>query len=308
MKKVIFISFVIFSSMVFGQQIPQYSQWFLNQFAVNPAHAGIKSCLEIKTLYRNQWTNLEGAPNSGFLTFATPLATKRKKLYSARQGIGGKFERDQIGPFTANRFNLSYAAHFNFSQVNRLSVGISAGMQQWIFDKTKTTTLVPDPIIAESNSAITPDVAFGAWWNGSNYYAGLAFQQIPRGSWGEIGDDSRFKLHAMLNGGYRFVVKENVSLLPSAMLRIPPSGPVSMDLAFLIDYQNQIGGGIGLRNQDALLLFLNFKIKEQVGIGYAFDFVISPLSKNRTNTHEITLSFSGCKSRSTSRTICPLFE
>ena len=72
---------VLFLLLVFhsnGQQIPQYSQWFLHQFAINPAHAGIKSCVDIHTLYRSQWQDFEGAPNTGFLTFTVPLQVKRK--------------------------------------------------------------------------------------------------------------------------------------------------------------------------------------------------------------------------------------
>lgn len=307
-KIILFLSLFSCLNWGFSQQIPHYSQWFWNQFAMNPAHAGIKPCVEIKSLMRTQWTGIEGAPTSGLVTFATPLKSKRKHIYSARQGIGGKFEHDQIGPFTANRFMLSYAAHFNFSEYNRLSVGISAGFQQWSFDKTKTTTYLPDPAISESNSALSPNVAAGFWWNGEHYYLGTAFEQIPAGSWGEIGTSSRFRFHSMINGGYRFLVKDKISLIPNFMLRIPPKGKMDLDIAALVDFQNKVGLGLGLRNTDAVLFFFNIKIKEQFSIAYSFDFVTSALGENRSNSHEISLSFIGCKPTSSNKTVCPLFE
>ena len=95
MKRCITIVFFWTAFCSNAQQIPQYSQWFLHQFAINPAHAGIKSCVDIHTLYRSQWYDFQGAPNTGFLTFGVPLQVKRKYAFSARHGAGFKFETDQ---------------------------------------------------------------------------------------------------------------------------------------------------------------------------------------------------------------------
>lgn len=304
----LFVCLMVIFPFGFSQQIPQYSQWYWNQFAHNPAHAGIKPCVDIRTAYRNQWNGFEGAPNSGFLTFAAPLYTKKKRIFTARQGVGFKFERDQIGPFTANRLNLNYAFHQNFTPDDRLSIGIGAGVQQWIFDKAKTTTLVPDAAIAESNSAIAADAQIGFWLNGKNYYGGLVFNQLPRGAWGDIGTDSRFRFHTALNGGYRFLFQETWSLIPQVMMRIPPKGPSSIDVALVADYANKIGMAVGLRNQESFVFGLNFKFKQQVTISYSFDFVFSPVIANRQNTHEIGIAFSGCKASNKSKTVCAIFE
>src|SRR5690606_18684603 len=121
-KFLILFAFVLVSIVGLTQQIPQYSQWSLHQFAGNPAHAGIKPCIDVHALYRLQWVGFEGAPRSGFFTMAVPLSAKRRKYLSARHGTGFKFETDQIGQFNVNRFNLAYAAHFNFTTDNRLSL------------------------------------------------------------------------------------------------------------------------------------------------------------------------------------------
>ena len=304
---ILIASIFIFGFTSTAQQVPQYAQWFWNQLAINPAHSGIKTCTEIKTIYRTQWLGLEGAPSSGAFTFSVPLYAKRKKYLSARQGLGVKFDRDQFGPFTANRFNVSYAAHMNFSRDTRLSVGIAAGFQQFNYDKGKATTLVADPLINESNSFIAPDATVGLWWNGINYYVGLAVSQLTRSPWQSISGESRFKFHTILNGGYRFRIQEGITLLPCAILRIPPKGPVSADLNVLIDFKNQFGFGLGYRNTDAVMAFLNFKIKEQFAIGYSFEYVTSSIGRNEFFTHELSLSFSSCKTENTNKTSCPLF-
>lgn len=290
-----------------AQQIPQYTQWFHNQLAINPAHAGIKSCVDVKTQFRAQYVGLEGAPNSGNFTFSIPLYAKREKFYSARHGLGMKFERDQLGAFTGNKFQVNYAAHFNFTQESRLSVGIGAGIEQWGFNKAKATTLEVDPLVLQSSSFIAPDVSVGAWWNGKNYFVGFAFHEVLRSKWQDISSASRFKFHYILNGGYRWLVKEGWSLMPYAILRIPPNAKISADLSLMVDYNNQFSIGAGYRNTDAFLFFIQAKFKEQFAIGYSFDYVVSPIGRNEFFTHEISLTLSGCKSMKVSKTGCSMF-
>ena len=118
MRSILFL-FLNLSCFTFGQQIPQYTQWSAHQFALNPAHAGIKPCIDIHSLYRMQWVGFDGAPKSGFFTASFPLHSKRKQYLSARHGTGIRFESDRIGQFNVNRFNFAYAGHFNFSKENR---------------------------------------------------------------------------------------------------------------------------------------------------------------------------------------------
>ena len=58
MKKVIFVFIVILPFISTGQQLPLYSQYMLNDFAINPALAGSKSYSPIRLNVRNQWAGL----------------------------------------------------------------------------------------------------------------------------------------------------------------------------------------------------------------------------------------------------------
>ncbi len=48
MKKSLLVFVLLICFISKAQQIPQYSQWFWHQFALNPAHAGIKSVKILK--------------------------------------------------------------------------------------------------------------------------------------------------------------------------------------------------------------------------------------------------------------------
>ena len=69
MKKLslLFVSIFI-GCMLFAQQTPQLSQFMINDFAVNPAIAGMNDYYQIKTSVRNQWVGIEDAPKTTLLS------------------------------------------------------------------------------------------------------------------------------------------------------------------------------------------------------------------------------------------------
>ncbi len=290
------------------QQASQYSQWYLHQFAINPAHAGIKQCIDVHSLYRQQWLGFEGAPQSGFLSLSIPLQARSRRLYGARHGTGFKFETDQFGPFSMSRLNIAYAAHFNFSQDNRLSLGAYGGVVQTGYDASILTTHDPDPTVLQQSNNLSPDASFGAWFNSKNYYFGFILRNLFRSQWEDVGTDSRHRFHASLNGGYRWNVRENWTLLPGFNLRIPPRSPASLDLNLHADYNNVFGLGVGFRVGDAINATAQFKIKEQFAIAYTFDYSVTRIQSVANNTHEISLRFTTCKPQRTDGNACPLFE
>jgi type IX secretion system PorP/SprF family membrane protein len=303
----IVVGFFIEFSSVFAQQNAQFTQWSAHQFSFNPAHAGIKTCMDVHALFRMQWVGFEGAPRSGVITLTAPLETRRKQYFSARHGLGFRMESDRIGQFNTTRFNLAYAGHFNFTQDTRLSLGLFAGAMQFGYDPSKTVTIDVDPTVFKEASFIAPDASFGAWWNGKNYYAGLVLQNLIPIRWTNIGDQSRFRIHTLINGGYRFSMSETFTLLPSVMVRIPSKGPLSIDAQVMADWQNKVQLGIGYRNQDALLFFAGFKINSRFSVLYSFDLTTSALRKASSNSHELSIILNNCAPAESGSLSCPLF-
>ena len=299
---------MIFGLNVHAQQLPQYSQWFLHQFANNPAHAGIKQCVDIHTLYRRQWLGFEGAPNSGFLTVAIPFQSRRRRMFSARHGSGFKFETDQIGQFSINRLNAAYAAHFNFNKTDRLSLGVYGGVLQTGYDPSSSTTSLPDPTVMQQSNFLSPDATVGAWFNAENYYFGLTLRNLFGSTWKDIGDDSRYRFHMSMNAGYRLKLTEEITFLPVLNIRIPPRTPISADITLYADYKNIIGFGLGYRTGDAMNAIVNFKIKEQFSISYSYDYSVTAIQSVAKNTHELSFRFTTCKPDRRGPALCPLFE
>lgn len=308
MKKIVFLflGLWIFQS-AYGQQIPQYTQWYWNQFELNPAHAGIKNCFEMRAQYRLQYLGVDGWPRHGNFTLTMPIKQKRIDFLTPRHGIGLKILTEKTGIFLVNRLNLSYAAHINFNQDNRLSIGIDAGVKQLSVDMAKVSTEEFDPTLHQYVSNWTPDANIGFWWNAKNYYVGLVFKELIGMKWRKIGLQSKYQLHTFVNAGYRITNKKGFSFMPSALIKLPIQGKLSADLVLIFDHNNQFSYSVGYRANEAVMFGINFKIKEMVAIGYSFDYNFKPLGGGLNSSHEISIAFSGCRSYVKTRTGCDLF-
>lgn len=300
--------FLLITSFGFGQQTPQYTQWMHHQFLRNPAHAGLKKCVDIHTGYRIQWVGFEGAPQSGFVTASLGLNNQRKKYFSPRQGIGLRLERDVIGAFSTNKVNLAYAIHINFTEETRISMGIAAGFIQGAYDPSKVYSLTPDAVLSKAAGFISPDASLGFWFNSTNYFVGLSLNNLIATRWNPVGTISKYHFYGMLTGGYRWSPNERFALLPTVNLRTTFRSPISADLVLNADFQNKFRFGVGFRFGDAILLMAQCNIKEQFAIAYSYDVSVSKLQNFSSNTHEITLRFTSCKPKKKVGTSCPVFE
>lgn len=302
------IAFILIGSALFAQQIPQYSQWAFNQFSINPAMAGIKNCLDVRTAVRLQYLGIDGAPQSGLFTINAPINAKRKDLSSPYHGIGAKIERDVIGNFTDFAVAMAYALHFPLDRDKRLSFGASGGVQQFSFNQEGVITVDPDPAVAQSaNVFMVPLLGAGAWYNSEDFFVGMSMDQLARNRWRDIGFASRFGIHTKITTGTRWGFENGNSLLPSALLRIPPAGPMSLDLNLMMDFKNNFLLGFGFRNTDAVIGLFRLRF-EKFSVGYSFDFITSNLQGGNFNTHEISILFNTCRDRSSEMSACPLFE
>jgi type IX secretion system PorP/SprF family membrane protein len=292
----------------FSQQIAQYSQWSFNQFAINPAMAGLKNCLDVRGAYRMQWAGFDGAPQTGLFTINAPIKARRKALNSPYHGLGAKIERDQFGHFNNFAISAAYAIHFPMGRDKRLSFGVLGGVQQFGFDQSNVTTIDPDLAVGQSSSNFMfPLLGFGGWYNSKNFYVGASMDQLARNRWGDIGFNSRFGLHMKLTSGTRITFDNNNSVLPAILIRIPPKGPASIDLNLMFDFTDKLLVGIGYRNTDALIAMLRLRL-EKFSVGYSFDFITSAIRGGNFHTHEISLMYNTCRSRGNSTSACPLFE
>ncbi|MBV9986197.1 MAG: type IX secretion system membrane protein PorP/SprF [Chitinophagaceae bacterium] len=324
LKRILVVTGIFCCMAATAQQRPYYTQYIMNNYIINPAVAGIENYWDVKASHRLQWVGLQDAPVTTYLTIHGPLhksdydresatsfhatgSNPRGEAYwrdyvsaEPHHGVGFTVLNDRTGPL--NRFAAygTYAYHLGLSPSTSLSAGVSVGITNMSLDASKlnfgNTTV--DPAVAGSGviNRIKPDISAGLWLYSRNYFVGLAAQQIiPQ----QIAfsdntvhlQDGKLLPHLFFSAGYRVQLSDNVSFLPSTLIRYVSPLPIGFDLNAKFQYQDLIWLGASYRYQDGFAAMAGLNISNSINIGYSYDMQTSNLNTVSKGTHEILIGF-----------------
>lgn len=270
-----------------AQQLPQYTQYMLNDLAINPAVAGKNNYADMRSNNRYQWVGMTDAPRTNMLTLHSPLKNRH-------MGLGTNIYTDIVGPTRRVGISLAYAYHIKIAKNTRISLGISAGIQQWGIDghKLHLHDSGDDNLLTQYQTKIVPDFGAGLMVHNDKWYIGFSAPQLYQSPIQLYkGGDNKGTLvtHFLLNGAYKISVGDNFKVEPSFLVKMADPTPVKIDVGARVIYQDQIWLGVGYRNNDAITALLGFMYKDYLLIGYSFDYTTSNLKKYSTGTHELML-------------------
>ena len=315
---------ILLGNILFAQQRPYYTQYIMNNYLINPAVAGIENYWDIKLSHRLQWVGLQDAPVTTYVTIQGPIhkaaynnetattfhadgenprGTNYWRNYTAPDphgGIGFTMLNDKTGPL--NRFAVygTYAYHVGLSANTNLSAGISAGFTNMSLDASKLNfgTITVDPAVSGSGliNKIKPDVSAGLWLYASDYFIGLSAQQIiPQ----QIAfsdntvhlENGKLVPHLFFSAGYRMQLSEDLSFLPSVLIRYISPLPLGFDVNAKVQYHDLLWAGASYRYQDGFAAMVGVNINHNINVGYSYDIQTSQLNTVSRGTHEILIGF-----------------
>ena len=271
-----------------AQQLPTFSQFLFNDYAYNPAIAGSRSYFEVKSGHRYQWVGLTDAPRTYSLTVNGP--TKNLKM-----GVGAFLYTDHVGPTRRTGFQGSYSYQLNLSESIRLSLGASFGISEWKLDGHKINTYSPnDPVIIDGvMQTLVPDAKCALYLYHENWNFGVAAPNILQSKLkfdeGTNTGLSKLEDHYYVHGGYRFNVSEDIQIEPTVLVKYVQAAPVQADLMTKATYKNQIWLGLAYRTSDAASAMIGYLFRENLLIGYSYDFTTSNLKNYSSGTHELLI-------------------
>jgi type IX secretion system PorP/SprF family membrane protein len=288
MKKIFYIySLLLIGFIANAQQLPQYTQYMLNEMAINPAVAGKDAFADVRSNNRYQWVGITDAPRTYMLTVHAPFKNRH-------HGLGAHIYTDIVGPTRRVGISLAYAYHIKLAEKTRLSLGVSAGVQQWGIDGHKIILhdSGDDNLLINYQTKTLPDFGAGIYIHNDKWYLGFSVPQLyqsPILLYG--GGDGKGKLvsHFIGNGAYKFSLGENFKIEPSFLVKYAAPAPVKIDGGLRVIYKEQIWLGGGYRHNDAFTALVGFMYKNYLMIGYSYDFTNTRLKKYATATHELML-------------------
>lgn len=303
-----------------AQQRPQYSQYIFNNYLLNPALSGIENYTDVKLGYRGQWAGLEGAPVTSFFSINAPIGSEfvngdansfqsedgqnpfsryNRSEYRASEphhGIGMMVVSDKTGAISQTDIQGTYAYHLGISSSLNLSVGVSAGVShQQINAAMLTFKDQGDLTILNLNgNAWKPDISFGLWAYASDYFVGFSVQQlIPHGQFVNAGGQSSVNQtvpHYFFSAGVKLFLNDDISMIPSALLKFTEPVPVSFDISTKFSFQNKFWLGGSYRRNDSFVGMAGFNLNSFINVGYGYDMSTTPLKTASSGTHEIFIS------------------
>lgn len=275
-------------SQAHAQQDPMYSMYMFNPMAINPAYAGSLDQMQATGLFRRQWLNFPGAPQTTTFSFHAPQ--KNENL-----GWGMSVINDRMGAMQTNAFMAAYAYHLRFKS-SRLAFGLQAGLRNFSA-RLSELKLDPDALydasFASNVSSWNLNFGTGVFWYSKNAYVGFSIPHLRNHILAEDPQNttiqSRLRTHFNLTGGYVFHLNPTLALKPSLMIKQVAGAPVQVDVNANIYWLDLLGFGISYRSGAAFVAMAEVQIHQNLRLGYAYDQTVNGLSGSVGGSHELML-------------------
>ncbi len=289
MKKEITLLLLFLTSgfISFAQQEAHYTQYMYNMSIVNPAYMINKpGLIEVGSLYRMQWTGIDGAPRTANVFANIPLSENLE--------ISANFLNDHIGESSTinfNTFNTDIAYKVRLNENLNLSAGLKIGFDS--FNLNFSDQLLTDPSFENKKDAKFK-IGAGLFLFAEQFYVGLSAPNFS-GSKIEVeyNDQSVYssKTHFFLMGGYIFKAGDNFKIKPSTIVKQTSGAPLTFDLSLNTLFADRFELGASYRYQESVAFLTSIFVTRDLRLGYAYDLNTGNLKEYTGGSHEFLLTY-----------------
>jgi len=287
-----------------AQQESQFTQFGYTPFAYNPAYAGHHNYLSVIARHRNQWSGINGAPQSQDISVNFP------KIYNAL-GFGLAFTNASIGIQERTEISGSYAYNLKIKNFV-VSLGLQMSYRQTVNDFSRSDLIPIDGF--NNDSAIDPirysndifNVGTGLFLDHPRFYIGVSIPRLVKGDLdferdGILSDETR---HLFGMFGLKFNLTEDWKIFPHSQFRITENAPFDLDFQSNFVYRNQVHLGTTIKaggSQKSILesigILIGFQFSPRIFSSMSYDFNTTELRQFENGTFEILLKYDFIQSK-----------
>jgi type IX secretion system PorP/SprF family membrane protein len=279
---------LIFVQQADAQQLPLYSQYWWNDYLINPAYTGSLNYSPLQMTFRKQWVGFNGSPELFTLGGHT--------RFSDKVAIGGLIFKDQTGgAITQTGVIGNYSYRIKMNETSHISLALSGQFNQYTFENSKVQALAPgDPALMEGiQKSMSPDASFGILYqNGQKTKIGFSINQLFESRINNLNENDNNNLvrHFNISASKAILIDSNFTFEPSVLIKKTASSPTQVDLMGRVKYKNFLWAGVSYRYQDAMVALLGLSFKNMF-LGYSYDVTMSEISTYSSGSHEIVFGF-----------------
>lgn len=270
---------------LFAQQLPLSNQYTINKFSLSPAYAGTVEGFEIFGSYRNEWMNIQGAPESKMVS-ANGIIYKN-------MGLGGTISSSQAGIFQDLSASVSYAYHVRLSGSHLLSFGVGLGMLESRVNIAGSAAQ-SDPVAANNAdvNSMVMDAGFGILYRFKSMHVALSIPRMLSSQIKDLNGNTVYTL-AMQQGfniGYKYSINNDWAIDPVVKISMVQDASLFYELAVPVIYKNKIWIAPFYKKTD-MALAVGGNPYSNLIVNYSYEFSSKGIMGESGGTHEITLGW-----------------
>ncbi|MBI4929445.1 MAG: PorP/SprF family type IX secretion system membrane protein [Bacteroidetes bacterium] len=275
-----------------SQQTPQYTQYMLNNYGLNPAACGISNNkIEVLAGVRRQWVGFPNSPTTSFFNY-NMLVGKKASFSRGFHGVGAYWQGDNMGNIIkTDDFYGSYTYHLRLMRFGYIAFGLAAGVRRYGFRITD----INDPALNSKNLWLYPDFIPGVKFYNSTWTFDLSVKQLykykVKQGGNRVGSPAKLPPHLYFTASRKWWARPHLLVMQSLHLKYNFSSLPSTDYNMLAYLNKNFAVGISYRHLDAVAGIVQFRYDKLV-IGIAYDYTIAPYRIGFANSQELMVGLS----------------
>jgi type IX secretion system PorP/SprF family membrane protein len=297
----------------YAQQLPRFSQYYSNEFLVNPSVAGCDGRTVVNLAARKQWMGFADYTPSSYLISLQGRILKSKYSLKAgsrgnvyrkgrqgKVGLGAIVYHDENGAIERTGAQFSYAYHL-FIENSQLSFGLTGNVFQYRINRDRAQLKNPetDPLNGLiGKSTLVPDAGIGINYMTEKYHIGVAVAQVFQSKL-KIGNNADFQSsegirllrHYYVLADYRLTFPGNPDweVEPSTMILINEMLKWQADFTMKAYYNRQYWFGLSGRTTGEIIVMAGLKFRNYY-LGYSYDYGFNGIARYTYGSHEICIT------------------
>jgi len=281
---------ILLSTTAYGQDISNFTQFFINPYTLNPSYAGIEGRTALFAGYRKQWSSIDGAPVIANFSLHTPLSSKLNFGFSATSDKRG------IAQVSAAMLTIGYTAVID--NTTSVRFGLSAGYGSNAVDLTSaSSTVTSDPALKTllSNNSFLIGNA-GVSFHKSTFHGGITMPNIFQPVY--LSKDA-FNVTALkpfqsivIHASNRFYSNKDQTVFePYLIYRLNNGLPSQLEAAAVVHLQHVMWVGASYKQQFGISGLLGFKIQNQFAVGFSYSIKNGGANQIPAPSYEVQLGY-----------------
>lgn len=279
------LSFLLSHSLVSnGQDIGNFSLFFVNPYAYNPSYAGVEGRPALFFAHKRQWVGIDAGPQISNLSLHTPL----QSYFS----FGTSISTDKRGLFNTTGALVSGAYTVMLGDFKSMRFGISAGGGWNRLDLSKVTDTDDPELVRQDKNSFLQGSA-GVSFHIKSFHGGIALPHLFETVHGatEGGSTLNPLQSVMVHASNRFYFDRGKHVLePHLVYRYSNVSSSQLEAAVVYHMNNILWLGGAYKQSFGNSAFLGFHFNKTLGLGYSYTFKTGDLNTLQSPSHELQLT------------------